>query len=79
MRNRALLRRLARIEAKSNQSARAIGLEFPFAEEEHIPLDEVERAYRRLKASVPRSESFPEQTEAQVLAEYLRMVRGSSR
>jgi hypothetical protein len=55
MRNRALLRRLAKIEAKSEQVARAIAFECPFAEDAYISPEEVEKAYRRLWARPERT------------------------
>jgi hypothetical protein len=56
MRNRALHRRLAAVEAKSDEADKAIEREHRLAEERSISAEEAERAYRRLMASDPRTE-----------------------
>ena len=76
MRNRALHRRLAAIEAKSDEAAKAIEREHRLAEERSISAEEAEQTYRRLMAPAPRIEGSRKLSLDQVMAQYFRMVRG---
>jgi len=73
MRNRALHRRLAAIEAKSNEAAKERRLT---EDEQRISAEEAERTYRRLMAPAPRTVGSPKLSPNQVMAQYFRMVRG---
>jgi hypothetical protein len=78
MRNSALHRRLAKIEAKADQAAKAIEQERMLAEQRRISPEEAERIYREFTAPRPSTEASRKLSPHQALAKYLRLVRGSA-
>jgi hypothetical protein len=76
-----LHRRLATIEAKFDQAAKAVESERATIVEGEISAEEAERTYRQLMNDVRNtlSERPPsKQTDHQAAAEYFRLVRGTT-
>ena len=75
MRNRTLHRRLAEIEGRSDQAAKAIERERTSIPEKEISAEETKRAYRQLMNHAARSEGASMLTVHQAAALYFREVR----
>ena len=77
MRNSALHRRLAAIEAKSDEASKAIARERRLTEERSISPEQAERAYREfIAATHSRTQESRGLSANETAARYLRMVRG---
>jgi hypothetical protein len=78
MRNKVLHRRLAAVEAASDEVAKAIELERIPVAKRRISIEEAERVYKQFKEACskrPRSEDSSELTLDQIVGRYFREVQ----
>jgi hypothetical protein len=75
MGNTALQRRLAEIEAKSDEAAKAIEPEYGLTEERRISPEETERTYRQFVAAVRRDAQSCKLSLDEATREYFRLIR----